>query len=264
MIDFMKKIETELKDGDMEEVDVSKRKFKWHKASNIEPKTDEYNYSSIKNDIATIGQREPVLIYNEMIVDGRHRQKMCIELNIPMKILKLRNKYTLSELEEYVRSKHMSRDKSKTQKEIQAYDYKRSTANVEWIDACRRYGVKERSVKRIVSLFNLMRKNGYEQDFYQIKDALFQNFTLLPVTYEWMQKPTTTFFGALKQFKEHLEYESTIEEEGFIDPTEVNTATGESLVKIPNALLQTSVSNEDRIRRLENLLTKYIEKYGEI
>lgn len=40
------------------------------------------DYESLKSDIAGLGQRHPILLYQGRILDGKHRYKACLELGI--------------------------------------------------------------------------------------------------------------------------------------------------------------------------------------
>lgn len=62
--------------------EISNKHLLNHKIANIFPMMDGDNYLNLKNDIKTNGLREPILIYEGKIIDGRNRYKACMELGI--------------------------------------------------------------------------------------------------------------------------------------------------------------------------------------
>lgn len=56
--------------------------LKIHPAAEIFPRMSEAEYEALKADIAAHGVREPVWIYQDMLLDGRHRQQACDDLGI--------------------------------------------------------------------------------------------------------------------------------------------------------------------------------------
>lgn len=56
--------------------------MKIHPAADIFPRMGEEEYRQFKADIAANGMREPVWIYDGMVLDGRHRLRACEELGI--------------------------------------------------------------------------------------------------------------------------------------------------------------------------------------
>jgi N6-adenosine-specific RNA methylase IME4/ParB-like chromosome segregation protein Spo0J len=53
-----------------------------HEAANIFPMMSGYEYESLKTSIYENGQREPITLFDELILDGRNRYKACIDLGI--------------------------------------------------------------------------------------------------------------------------------------------------------------------------------------
>jgi len=56
-----------------------------HPVANIFPSMMETEYAALKADIAANGQRERIWTWRGMTLDGRHRERACEELGIPVK-----------------------------------------------------------------------------------------------------------------------------------------------------------------------------------
>ena len=101
--------------------------IEFHKLANEHPKMDPLDFQALKYDIELNGQREPIVLYRNKLVDGRHRYWILKELNInEIKCKKLPNNLTLDQVREYVMSTELRRSMTKSQKAIQAYfNYKK-------------------------------------------------------------------------------------------------------------------------------------------
>jgi cell division protein FtsB len=219
-----------------ERIDITKVKFQHHEASEVEPLMNESDFNALLEDVRLTGLiHSPVILYHNKIIDGRHRQKIAIKLNLSLPVIKLTGEYSKNGLKEYVRSVHMNRNKSRVQKEIQAFKYKKTVAGVTYESAAIRYGVKERSIKHITTLYNLLEKHGYEKDFEEVVMKLEMGMTLLPKDFEWLSKSTSSFSSSIKQFKEFIERVEDEKSKDSFDPTEyekvVNKETGEVIIK---------------------------------
>jgi hypothetical protein len=53
-----------------------------HPAAKIFPQMDRVSYEELKADIGRNGLREKIVIYEDEILDGRHRYRACIEAGI--------------------------------------------------------------------------------------------------------------------------------------------------------------------------------------
>jgi hypothetical protein len=211
-------------------------KYLWHKASNVEPVMSNEDYTALLRDVSLIGIiHTPVILYNGKILDGRHRQKVAIELNLSLPVKELKGNYSIEALEEFVRSIHMGRNKSKVQKEIQAFKYKKEIAGVTYTLAAERYGVSERNLKKIISLFNLLRDNGYSRDFDIVISTLEIGRNITPDQFEWVSRTTGSISGLISQFKLFIQEKRDKENRKEFDPTEyeevVNSDTGEVVIK---------------------------------
>jgi len=55
---------------------------KEHKVTKLFPEMSDEQYQLLRDDIALYGLREPIVVYEGQIVDGRHRYRACVELGI--------------------------------------------------------------------------------------------------------------------------------------------------------------------------------------
>jgi len=53
-----------------------------HPAANILPQMNRADFEALKTDIVTNGLREGIVIYDDQILDGRHRYRACLEAGI--------------------------------------------------------------------------------------------------------------------------------------------------------------------------------------
>ena len=56
--------------------------FPLHPAAELFPVMDEVAFAALVADIATHGQREPILIFDGQVIDGRHRLRACEQLGL--------------------------------------------------------------------------------------------------------------------------------------------------------------------------------------
>ncbi len=91
------------------------KKWKLHPVAKLFPKMAEDEYQALKSDIEENGLKEPILLFEGMILDGRHRHRACLELEIEPQ----RADFEGSETEAFQRvtsSNLMRRHLSKSQK----------------------------------------------------------------------------------------------------------------------------------------------------
>jgi hypothetical protein len=69
--------------GETREIDTIKETLTPHKYAEIIPKMSEEQYAELKADIKLHGQRDPIVVLDNEIVDGVHRWKACRELKRP-------------------------------------------------------------------------------------------------------------------------------------------------------------------------------------
>lgn len=65
------------------------KEYKVHPAATLFPLMTSEEYQGIKQDIAENGQREPIILWCDQILDGRNRLKACEELGIKPVFFKL-------------------------------------------------------------------------------------------------------------------------------------------------------------------------------
>lgn len=53
-----------------------------HPLSRAFPSMNDADFQALKDDISNNGQREPVIIFEDMVLDGWHRYRACSELGI--------------------------------------------------------------------------------------------------------------------------------------------------------------------------------------
>lgn len=78
----------------------------WHPAANIFPLMALEEFNKLKDDIKEKGLLEPIIVYNEQIIDGRNRLKACHQLGIKPKFKEFDFNQSISE---YVISKNLHR-----------------------------------------------------------------------------------------------------------------------------------------------------------
>ena len=57
--------------------------YEFHPFANVFPLLDDDDLGTLTKDIRENGQREPVILYDGKILDGRNRYRACVELGIP-------------------------------------------------------------------------------------------------------------------------------------------------------------------------------------
>lgn len=62
------------------------RNYEFHEVASIFPMMSESEFAGLIEDIRKNGQREPVWIHEDKIVDGRNRYRACLELDIPVAV----------------------------------------------------------------------------------------------------------------------------------------------------------------------------------
>ncbi|MGO1541409.1 MAG: DNA N-6-adenine-methyltransferase [Luteimonas sp.] len=60
-------------------------KYEIHPIANIFPSMSDSEFQALKADIEQYGQREPVWLYEDKVIDGRHRMRACDELGLPLR-----------------------------------------------------------------------------------------------------------------------------------------------------------------------------------
>lgn len=58
-----------------------------HEAAELFPSMSDEEFEGLKNSIAENGLREAIVAVDNLIIDGRHRYRACLELGVNPKIL---------------------------------------------------------------------------------------------------------------------------------------------------------------------------------
>jgi len=77
----------------------------YHKIADLFPMMSNEEYKSLVDDIRQNGQMEPIIIYEDKILDGRNRYKACLELGLKPKMIDFNGNNPLS----FVISKNLKR-----------------------------------------------------------------------------------------------------------------------------------------------------------
>ena len=127
-----------------------------HPLTETHPVMSVEQYEAFKADIAKNGQLQPVILYRDKIVDGRHRLKALKELGSDtIKVTSLPNNLTLTEVKQRVVSTERRRHPSPTQLAIQGYrEYK---AGAKQSEAVLSTGCSLANLKHVVALERLGR-----------------------------------------------------------------------------------------------------------
>jgi len=241
--------------------------LKAHSASTVEPMISDEDFEALLNDInGTRTIHTPLILIDDWILDGRNRNKSAkmSKVNMPVKILK--QHYSKSVLEEYVRSIHMRRNKSKDQLAIQAFQYKQTVANVTWSTAASRFGISERKVKSINTIMNKLNDSNRGDDFESILEYIKNNKPVpsfnMAGGFSWLNKPAKTLNSVITQLNET----TTMPTDGDIDFTNYDL-NGEERKKQENALLQLKEKETtmvEKVAKLEKELEIALAKIDEL
>jgi hypothetical protein len=119
-----------------------------HEYAGLTPVMSELEYSALKLDIESKGQKDPGVLFKGKVLDGRHRLRALAELGAAtMKFTKLPNNTTLDEVLSVVRSKETRRHDSVAQKAIMAYNHmKMSQLNETQEQLAIAYGVARKRI----------------------------------------------------------------------------------------------------------------------
>jgi N6-adenosine-specific RNA methylase IME4/ParB-like chromosome segregation protein Spo0J len=87
-------------------IELSPREYEYHEAANLFPLMNDEEFSGLVEDIRVNGLLEPVVLFDDKILDGRNRYRACLELGIEPKYLQYRGTHSPVE---YVVSKNLHR-----------------------------------------------------------------------------------------------------------------------------------------------------------
>jgi len=93
-----------------------------HKIASLHRDMSDAEFNALKLDIEMNGQIEPVKVYRNLIIDGRHRQRALSELGIhDIKAHRIPRNYSMDQLKELVMGTETRRADSVAQKAIRGY-----------------------------------------------------------------------------------------------------------------------------------------------
>lgn len=61
-------------------------RYEVHPAAEIPPPLDDDDYKALLDSVRQHGQQHPIILYEDQIIDGRHRYQACCELGIPPRV----------------------------------------------------------------------------------------------------------------------------------------------------------------------------------
>jgi ParB-like chromosome segregation protein Spo0J len=142
-----------------------------HKLTESHPLMTPLKYEAFKQSIATHGQRVPVLLYRGKIVDGRHRLRALMELDVAVIVCSIiPNNTTLEEVEELVLITEDRRHQTTAQLAISAY-YKYKSGDYTQAQACKLIGCSLTNLKYAIRIEKFGRedilktlRDGYKVD----------------------------------------------------------------------------------------------------
>lgn len=134
----------------METIDINTVEL--HKLTETHPVMSQEQFNAFVKDIESNGQLQPVLVYRNKIVDGRHRYKALSQLGIPdIKVERLANNLTMEEVLALVMSSEIRRHQSPTQLAIKGFRLYKSS-NVTQADVVVKVGCSLANLKHVIAL----------------------------------------------------------------------------------------------------------------
>lgn len=223
------------------------KKYEVHELANIVPMASKKELEALKVDIATNGQKEPILLYKNKIIDGRNRQLVCMELGIAVKTKEITETMSDTDLAAYVKSLNTRRNLTDTQKVMSALKYqeKNKTTNV---TTAQMWGVSERTLK------NAKYINKYKPEFIE---PLFQGRSVEIIDLETENKTTSKKITTIaKSIKRNNEYEKVT-----VDTSEEVDVSFSVDAKIKTEAGKTWFYKKQELYELSdiNMITDYIE-----
>lgn len=164
-----------------------------HELASMHPKMSKEDYTALKLSIESIGQKEPIMLYRNLLVDGRHRLRACKELGIDVKVCDFSSNAKISDIKDNVMASEVRRHESKTQKAIQAFNSSLKNKMTYHVLA-QQFGVNEKLIKYVSFIYNKAKRPD-------ILDKLLDNHL---VSIEG-RKPTDSLSAVAKALKEEME-----------------------------------------------------------
>lgn len=123
--------------------------YKIHSLAAMVPMADAEEQSALTLNIKANGQKEPILLYRNAIIDGRCRVLSCNELGIEVEAKSLPNNTTLAEVANVVRSLNTRRNLTRTQKTLVAYRDGCSRKNISQKELAKTWGVVVNDISKV-------------------------------------------------------------------------------------------------------------------
>lgn len=114
--------------------------------ANLVPLASDVELKALQLDINKNGQTEPIILWNNKIVDGRNRQIACQKLGIELKVIHLHSNLTYDEVARTVKSMNTRRNLTETQKIMSAVKSQKNFGGTNK-EVSEQWGISERTFK---------------------------------------------------------------------------------------------------------------------
>lgn len=114
--------------------------------ANLVPLASDSELKALQIDIKTNGQKEPIILWNNKIVDGRNRQLACQKLGIELEVTHLDDSLSYNEVAKIVKSMNTRRNLTETQKIMSAVKSQKSFGGTNK-EVSEQWGISERTFK---------------------------------------------------------------------------------------------------------------------
>jgi ParB-like chromosome segregation protein Spo0J len=129
--------------------------YKVHQLANNQPKLTTSEYEALVRSIDAVGQQLPVRVWRGEIVDGRARQRACIELGLELKIEVQPSSTPLEDVAMVVEALNVRRDVLPEQQLVMAY-IKHNNSRLSRPAVCKEFGVKLNSLRALEELLAIV------------------------------------------------------------------------------------------------------------
>jgi hypothetical protein len=254
-------------------VKESKHPFSWHEMANLNARAEEEDYRAIVESIKENGfdkQNNAIIITKDgLVLDGRHRQKACIELTLDIPYKQLTKEYDKLTLTEYVLETETRRRETKTQLAIKAFRLKRTVVGLTYNDVAQKMGCSVRMVKQINTLYVLMKEhNSKEAGFNpnEVFETLMNGMVCSPDVFPWLTERKSNIGALVKAFREYLGRVNSVEEYDATTHEKVlDENTGEYVLReIQGKLVKKNKNNMIPIEEYNKVVEKYNKQIEEL
>jgi hypothetical protein len=146
--------------------------YEIHDLANLVPMASNAEFEALKLDINVNGQKDPILLWKNKIVDGRNRQLACKQLGVEVEVILLDDKLTFNEVAKIVKSSNIRRNPTDTQRTIIAIKEQRKT-NSSNRELSKSWAVSEgtiRNAKKVLELLPSAEEPLFEGKSVKIRD----------------------------------------------------------------------------------------------